>query len=832
MWRKIALLLVLPFSQAVFGQSVDSLRSVANDAARDHADRVQALRVLHHVLGLSAAELAAEPAVMEILRDTTSSGLVGSWARLLQATVLFKRGGFALCASLCDIADRGFGSAKDEVGSALARSQKGEALNMMGDQASAMRLYFSALDDLQRSGIRYEEANLLLRLSWVFNFQGDRDKCREYERRAMAMARSAGFEALEADALRIEGDLHMETDSTGLAAEFYEQALAFYTRLGGASRIAVASTQLANVRLELGDLIGARRSFEEALAAFEQAKNDVWISYVNSRLAEVCHAMHEYRAALGYAMRGLSVARERGLFKESVDNLQALPKIHAALGDYQSALRYSQEFAAMRDSMVSNAIASEMMELDLRQQQMMDSLTREEELSLEAATYRTAATKAGRQRNLFLFAGIGVMVISIGLWSRLRQVGSVRRELAAGNALIEEEKLRAERSEKVKEQFLANMSHEIRTPMNAIMGMTGILRRNEHLPSQQKFLDAITQSSENLLVILNDILDLDQLEAGKVELESVAFSPRKVLTNVLDILRFKAEEKGLELRATIADEVPEQVMGDPTRLHQVLLNLAGNGIKFTERGGVKIELVVQQREQEKVVLRARVIDTGIGIVADKLDGIFEEFTQAYSDTTRKYGGTGLGLTISKRYVELQGGTITVESAKDKGSVFTVTVPYGALAEAGRPLSGNEGAMSADPDSSRIVLRGLRILLVEDNEFNVMVAQDELADAIPDVQVDHAANGRIAVEKVGANQYDVVLMDLQMPEMDGYEAARAIRSLSGNMSRVPIIALSANVLKSEVDKCMEAGMDGFVPKPFERKDLLEKLTQALSKNPGR
>jgi len=825
--REVTLFLFLFLVGAAFAQPADSLRAVANDATRSRADRVQALRILNHLRGLSAAELAAEPAVSEILGDTASGTQDGAWARLLNANLLFRRGEFARCVTECDRAEQVFASTNDELGAALTRAQKGQTLIMSGDQANAMRLYFSVLDVLHRKGLRYEEADALLQLAWLFNSQGDRGKCVEYEERAMGIARSADLEALVADGLRLEGDLIIETDSATKAAERYELALGIYTRLGGARRIAVVSTQLANVRVKAGDLSGARKSFTDALVAFKNANNLVWTSYVYSRLADVCHQMHEDHAALAYATEGLAVAKQHDLFKEITDNLAVLPKIHAALGDHEAALRVSQQYAAMRDSMVSNSIATEMTELDLQQQQVRDSLVREDQRSREAATYRSSAIKAGRQRNLFLFVGIGVMVISAGLWGRLRQVGRVRRELAAGNVLIEEEKVRAERSEKVKEQFLANMSHEIRTPMNAIMGMTGILRRNNHLPAQQKYLDAITQSSENLLVILNDILDLDQLEAGNVELERVAFSPRKVVTNVVDILRFKAEEKGLELTANIAPDLPEQVMGDPTRLHQVLLNLAGNGIKFTERGGVKIDLAVELRDNERVVLCAKVIDTGIGIVADKLEGIFEEFTQAYSDTTRKYGGTGLGLTISKRYIELQGGTITVESEKGHGSIFTVTVPYGAVAlPATQPATDRHEAPRSDIGPT-IDLKDLRILLVEDNEFNVIVAQDELMDAIPGVRIDHAANGRIAVEMVEADTYDLVLMDLQMPEMDGFEATQTIRTLSSDKSRVPIIALSANVLKSEVDKCMAAGMDGFVPKPFTREGLLEQLRIALT-----
>ncbi|MBK9513749.1 MAG: response regulator [Flavobacteriales bacterium] len=424
-----------------------------------------------------------------------------------------------------------------------------------------------------------------------------------------------------------------------------------------------------------------------------------------------------------------------------------------------------------------------------------------------------------------LLAGAVLLFIRIRTSGLKRQKELLERTVAERTAELKLEKVeadrqreRAEHSEHVKQQFLANMSHEIRTPMNAIMGMSGILKRNEHSPEQDKYLNAISQSSENLLVILNDILDLSKMEAGKIDLEQVPFDPRQVIGNVRDILRYKAEEKGLALVVEVDGDLPGMLLGDPTRLNQIVLNLAGNAIKFTERGSVTLRVRWVNGE-----LRIDVIDTGIGIPQDRLHNIFEEFTQAYSDTTRKYGGTGLGLTISKRLTEMQGGTITVKSEQGKGSTFTVTIPC-AIA------TGTQATPAQVPGAEEKELRNVRILLAEDNEFNAMVAQDELADAIPGVQLDVAVNGRIAVEMVQANDYDVILMDVQMPEMNGYDATKAIRALAGDKSRIPIIAMTANVMKEEVERCKEAGMNGYVPKPFKREELMNAIGISLNQAP--
>ncbi|HOY28264.1 MAG TPA: ATP-binding protein [Flavobacteriales bacterium] len=411
-----------------------------------------------------------------------------------------------------------------------------------------------------------------------------------------------------------------------------------------------------------------------------------------------------------------------------------------------------------------------------------------------------------------------------------RTVAERTAELSRKKDEADAQRKRAEQSEQVKQQFLANMSHEIRTPMNAIMGMSTSLKRNDHLPAQETYLDAIAQSSENLLVIVNDILDLSKIEAGKLELEKVPMDPREVLRTVVDVLRHRTEEKGLTIHTDVAADVPAHVIGDPTRLHQVLMNLVGNAIKFTERGSVRVALGVQEGLSEAVMLRFTVTDTGIGIAPEHLALVFDEFAQGDSEHTRKYGGTGLGLSISKRLVYMQGGTITAQSEVGKGSAFTVVIPYGITAQETRTTAqAPESVYGPEISGPR---RALRILLAEDNKFNIVVAQDELNDAYPGVRIDVAVNGQLAVEMVQANNYDLILMDVQMPVMDGYDATRAIRALLGpensgpNKSRIPILAMTANVMKAEVDKCMEAGMDGFIPKPFRREELVEAIGKVV------
>ena len=389
---------------------------------------------------------------------------------------------------------------------------------------------------------------------------------------------------------------------------------------------------------------------------------------------------------------------------------------------------------------------------------------------------------------------------------------------------LEEEKSRAEHSEKAKEQFLANMSHEIRTPMNAIMGMTRLLLEKTPREDQLKYLNAIKQSSDNLLIIINDILDLSKIEAGKINFETIDFDLAEQIKSVYTTIKLNADEKGLALKYTIADDVPVKIIGDPYRLNQILLNLAGNAIKFTESGSVLINVSTMERSDDHVKIKFEIKDSGIGIAQDKLDYIFNMFTQESSSTTRKFGGTGLGLAICKKLVELQGGTIYVESETGKGSAFSFILNYGI-----QQIDTINEQTEIPVDYHTAQLKNISILLAEDNEFNQMVAVDSIQDAIEGVQIDLAKNGKEAVEMVKQKQYDLVLMDIQMPEMDGHEATRIIRkNPDAKINSIPIIAITASVIKAEVDKCFESGMNEFVGKPFSTEELLDKISKVLHK----
>jgi signal transduction histidine kinase len=401
----------------------------------------------------------------------------------------------------------------------------------------------------------------------------------------------------------------------------------------------------------------------------------------------------------------------------------------------------------------------------------------------------------------------------------------------------------AEAANAAKSQFLANMSHELRTPMNAILGMLDVALPKAADPHLQDCLQTAHDAADHLLTLLNDLLDSAKIESGKLELESAPFSLRRMLNEVTRVLSVRAGEKRLAFSCHIQDQTPDGVVGDRTRLLQVLLNLAGNAVKFTENGAVSVrveqlqsadpeseisnlksqipnlESEISNLKSETCHLRFAVQDTGIGIPPSAQEQVFQPFTQADASMTRRFGGTGLGLSVCKSLVELMGGRIWVESEVGKGSTFSFTVRLPLAKELPAPAKSSFALPAA-------ACAPLRILLVEDNPANQKLATYVLQGRGHTVEI--AGDGREAIYLTAQNRYDVVLMDVQMPEMDGLQATAAIRQRENGGGRVPIIAITAHSLRGDCERCLAAGMDGYLSKPINAPELVRLVERSASK----
>jgi len=394
-------------------------------------------------------------------------------------------------------------------------------------------------------------------------------------------------------------------------------------------------------------------------------------------------------------------------------------------------------------------------------------------------------------------------------------------ELAVGIAeeakvKAESATLTAENAVKAKQQFLSNMSHEIRTPMNAIIGFTKVLLKTELSVKQKEYLLAIKMSGDALIVLINDILDLAKVDAGKMTFEQTPFKMAASISAMLHLFETKIHEKNLKLVKEYDTNIPEVLVGDPVRLHQIILNLVSNAVKFTTKGKITVSVNLLNEDEKQATIQFSVSDTGIGIPENKIGKIFENFQQASSGTSRLYGGTGLGLAIVKQLVEPQGGTITVKSKIDEGSTFSFVLSFQKTLEDAELES---GILELDTD-----LKNIKVLVVEDITLNQLLMKTLLDDF--GFERDVADNGKIAIEKMRLNTYDIILMDLQMPEMNGFEATDYIRHTMN--SKIPIIALTADVTTVDLAKCKAVGMNDYIAKPVDERILYSKIVSLVKK----
>lgn len=653
---------------------------------------------------------------------------------------------------------------------------------------------------------------------------------------AYIIAQETEDKTLEAKVLNNFGRIYRNLGDLSSALRDFEAALEINESLGNELNLTINLTNISNLYYDLGDYDTALEYALKCQPIFEKYNDSSRLVSIYNTLGDIYFKKEYFSEALRYFQKCQELTEEETQGRSLADS--GVGKVYYRLNDFDNAKKYLDR-ALVQAKELNNPEAEIVAEfykgrlylhqgnfrkalefLEHAYDLAKDSLRRHDLMSIHeflSDLYDRMGNIPKAFYHLKAYEKLKEEIFQQATLNKLRNL-QIKNQIE----VAKKEKEVAERTAALKQQFMANMSHEIRTPMNAIVGITRLLLEKAPRPDQLQYLNVIRQSADNLLVIINDILDLSKIEAGKIVIEKIDFSLRDMIQSIQEIMQLKAEQKGLELRIKINPDIPDRLIGDPTRLNQILINLIGNAVKFTDKGFIALECEARKRSDEQVTIQFKVQDTGIGISQEYVDKIFESFTQAGTDTARKFGGTGLGLTISRQLVELMSGNIQVQSEQGEGTLFTIDIPLQVAEEQTAYIK-----PSQITEEVFHTLRHLSVLLVEDNEFNRLVAEDTLKELLPDIRIAIAENGEIAIDKIRNNDYDLVLMDIQMPVMDGVDATRIIRSsLPDDKKEISIIAMTANVLQEDVQRYLDAGMNAYISKPFQTDDLLLKMSSVL------
>jgi signal transduction histidine kinase/ActR/RegA family two-component response regulator len=722
-----------------------------------------------------------------------------------------------------------YGAIEDREGIARSSNQTGKIYRFMGDYSTALDHHSRALKIYTDLGNEMGIATSMISCGVAYQKLGKSDLALDYFNQAIEMCKASNDELTIIDAFISKGDLHWYAGDNDRALYFYEAALEMIESNPqyGFDRAGVINN-LGNVFREKGEYNKAIDFYEESLRLSSNLGDKNLIAVIQKNIGITYKLTGEYAKAIDFLRKSKDLTEQIRLIAVHKEALEQLSDAYALAGDHKNALAYYQELSNL-DRLLAQEQATNKISLIQLGHHLKDEAQKQ---TIREIDLNLRVLKERNIRNIIIFFALFSIAFLFILWSRYRLKLRTNIELKHLNTDLEkrvEERTRmlkeenerrkvahehAEQANEAKNRFLANISHEIRTPINAIIGFCDLTIKSGVEKQHQLNLQRIKDSSAHLLALIKDILDYSQMDLGKTELRKAPFQLKEILDSVINAFFLDATSKNLKMALDIKEDVPLKLIGDKEVIRQIMYNLIGNAVKFTEEGGVTVTIQVDESylKNNKVKLMCSVRDTGIGISKLKQKLIFMDFSQEYESTNRKYGGAGLGLTISKHFIELMHGEIRVDSEKGKGSNFIFSMV----------LEKADSDSSALQKTTRVEAKKLHILIAEDNLLNSQVITAFLSRLGHTSEI--AGNGKEALEILSSRDFDAVLMDIEMPEMDGIEATEMIRNGNDKVRNpnIPIIALTAHALKDYEEKSMKAGMNNYLTKPVD----IEQLSQIL------
>ncbi len=697
------------------------------------------------------------------------------------------------------------------------------AQESLGNYQQALEGYYTALrifeDIMDQKGVLYQCTNLGL----IYQYQKKYRRAESFFLRALQISHQMNFKVGIITAYNNLGINYEEQKNYIEALNYFNKVLEYDLTQNDSVNIGDSYNNIGVVYLGLKKFKKAEQYFLTSLKFKESQDDKEGVANTYNNLAEAYLKQGKTSLALTCINKAETIASQQKLKAILKENFRISTDYYKQVGDYKSALRSYELFIAMQDSLKLD-------ELSIRIEQIQRQYETEKSEKEIIQKDKEIAESESNQRVLvilitFFFLVVLIMTFSVVKSRRLnKQLRKQKYLISEKNNKLQEQILAtnqakelAEEAAQAKSQFLSTMSHEIRTPLNAVIGLANLLAENNPREDQKENITVLQNSSVNLLAILNDVLDLSKIEAGKMEIEAVEFSVKDTIKTVYDLYANSAKQKSLSLLIDVDKRIPDLLKGDSLHLNQILSNLVSNAIKFTHTGYIKITAKITKNSNELCGIQFKVEDTGIGIPADKIDTIFDVFTQADTNTTRKYGGTGLGLAICKKLLQLQKSKLVVKSELNVGSVFSFELNFNKTVQ--NYKTHNKKVM----EQAITNLQGVRLLVADDNQINVFVIKQFLTNWGVNIEV--AENGEEAFHLASSQDFDVILMDLHMPVMDGFEAAKEIMKVKPNSK---IIAITATTEDEAGSGIADAGMVGFVMKPFQPEDLAAKINLALGR----